>query len=178
MLRGELIVMLDRVAQAECVAHVGGQCLLQRSGRCNLEAGKRCSHFARVMLPRHPELRAAYDALPARGPYDTPEAVSGPRKPWPVFGASATFRSIDEPKPKRPRGRPKGSRDGHQRERKPTKPMLGTEERPRPERYCGCGAVLDVGRRKCDHCALRARRERDRRRQARRRARATAPTVV
>ena len=176
-MRGELIVMLDEVARAECVARVGSQCLLQRSGRCKLAAGKRCSHFARVMLPRHPELRAAYDALPARGPYDTPEAVSGPRKPWPVFDAAAAPRTIDEPKPKRPRGRPKGSRDSYQRERKPAKRMLGTEERPRPERYCGCGAVLDPGRRKCDRCALRARRERDRRRQARRRARRRAATV-
>ena len=178
MLQGELIVVLDGVAQAECAGHVGVQCLLQRSGRCNLEAGKRCSHFARVVLPKHPELRAAYDALPARGPGDTPEAVSGPRKPWPVFDAPAPHVTVDEPKVRRPRGRPEGSRDSYRRERKPAKPMLGTEERPRPERYCACGAVLEPGRRKCDRCTLRARRERDRRRQARRRARGKQVTAV
>lgn len=69
---------LADAARAECVALTSrGECLMRSSGRCNLEVGKRCSHFARVILPKHQELRSEYNRLPKRGPFDTPESVSG-----------------------------------------------------------------------------------------------------
>ena len=78
---------LETLARSECMGFVGGLCLFRASGRCNVLDGKRCSHLARVILPRHPGLRSEYDALPMRGPDDTPEAVAGIRHRAPLAPA-------------------------------------------------------------------------------------------
>jgi len=155
---------------SECIAHGrGGACWMREGKTCNIERGKRCSHFARVVLPKHPGHRAEYDALPMRGPDDTPEAVSGPRKPWLTFDdkQQPETRPEDRRPRRRRRGRPKGSSDSYRRERRPAKPLLGADERPRPERHCECGAVLAERQRVCERC--KARRDRARSREKMRR---------
>ena len=86
--------MLEQIVKDECIAHTStGSCLMRKSQVCNLTVGKRCSHFARVMLPRHPEALPAYGRLPQRGPDDTPEAVAGCARATRTVTATASTES-------------------------------------------------------------------------------------
>lgn len=130
---------LADLARAECVAHVGVQCLLQRSGRCNLAIGKRCTTFARTVLPKYPEIGGAYRALPQRGPGDTPEAVAH-RAPE---EGSCSVDPAGEPDAQGRRGR---------------EDALALVHGNGPHRRCACGGALPPRRRFCDECRDHRRR--------------------